>query len=567
MQWTLQKPLTGNPAKDGLMPQGPELGPQIGLNTAALHEAARTVGGMQTRDTILQSISALQDAVACQGEMDAFQRDVLADEIPTASQRQSAQGIKTVGVVDFSIAFLNRKFRKDRGTKTRFAMIWVQGRCLKDPRLAKAPDLLGAGTVLFAADIDAMIRRHTHDGWLDEAGAYGEFCVPPRGARDAWSARAGHGTAVLDHMAGQDPQTADNGRPIYAVELPTSVLADTSGQMLEPAFFAGLVAIALFSRALPLAAGQIPDAPLVMNASLAFTGGPGGTPTPHAQALRDLMRALRSDAGRDIQLTIPVGNHLQDRIYAEMDPGSDGTLEWLVPPDDRTASTVEIFTDGGLSGQQISLAVPGLGAVDICVPDPGYFADLQMGGCTVLRVARQQTPEHLTLTVQPTYHTRAEQPLSPSGIWRITVKAPNAPWRFWIRRDETLTGFVAGGRQSRFRDGAYQLFDDQGDLVVNATAAAHSPRISREETGSVFMQNSADDGIIVVAGTQLSRTNRVDPFRFGGRRNGIAADAQAPAADTRTKGGLRAAGRFGRSTVRMAGTSMASAIHAGTLLK
>ena len=406
------------------------------------------------------------------GPVQAYLNAVFGGGIPTLSDQQIVDR-KSVGVVDFSIAFLNRRFRRGGGLSTRFEMLWIQDRTFRDP--SNAPPyagLLGIGTLLLRTDIDALIARHTHDGWLDEAAAYGEFTRPGPGFRDAWVQRIGHGTAILDHMAGAEPGTEDDKRPIFGVELPTAALANTSGNLLMAPMLAGLVAIAALSYLQPLAQGQNPKAPLVMNASLAFTGGPDSPANTHAQQLASVMEALQEKGGRPVWLTVPNGNHLQDRIYGEVPAQTDARVQWMLPYDDRTISEVEILSGQTIDTTGMALNLPGQ-KVELPLPHPldrGTYSELvgKDGGvlARVLRPAETvSSTDMLVLSVAPTYHPSGDGPLAPAGIWNISLPARPSGWTVWVRRDETLNGFYAAGRQSRLRDGGYRRFDFKGGLL------------------------------------------------------------------------------------------------------
>ena len=84
---------------------------------------------------------------------------------------------------------------------------------------------------LFSADIDALLPAgvagedeiYARSGLIDHGA--------PRHKSAAW--RAAHGTHVLDLAAGYDPAGPIPDRPIIAVQLPTPVVAQTTGERLD----------------------------------------------------------------------------------------------------------------------------------------------------------------------------------------------------------------------------------------------------------------------------------------------------------------------------------------------
>jgi hypothetical protein len=310
-----------------------------------------------------------------------------------------------------------------------------------------------------------------------------------------------------------------------------------------------------------------PGAALVMNASLAFTGGPETKHNVHSTQLSQLMVALhQASAPRQVQLFVPAGNHLQDRIFAVAGPDP---IDWVLAPDDRTPSAIEVFQNGNdnLNFDRICVAPPG--AAPICLegadlPQPGEFVDLVADGTAILRLGRpiDQTRDYLVLKARATASWDPAVPVSPSGIWRLTFVAQQRETRLWIRRDDRLEGFRPGGRQSRFLDGAYMIFDGKGDFI--RTGMSPGARVSRDQTGSVFLGAQAPgnsvSGIGGIEGPNGPKGAQV--YRFSGRRIAAPLANVQRAEETRALGGPVAAGRLGLAAARPPGTSIASALAA-----
>lgn len=469
-----------------------------------------------------------------------------------------------MGCVDTSIAFVNARFRKaDPGggpDRTRFEMLWVQGRALKTP--GPYSTILRAGTLLLRADIDALIAKHWANDRLDEAAVYAEFTGPPAGETDLWSLSGGHGTNVLDLMTGAPREVANDDAAIYGVELPVSVVSDTSGAVFHGPLTYGLAAIGAASYVLSQASGG-GAAPMVANASMGFLGGPANGSHPTAAAMDAVTSAAEGPAGatRTVDLTLPAGNHLQDRIHARAIPQNATEMQWSLPPEDRTASFIEVWpeTPGDpLDVTELTLCPPGnTGGTTATLPASGERIHLEADGTRLAQLHNRGS--HLILGIYPTSSWNMGERESSSGLWRLTLKGTDStPLLLWVARDNTLSGLKSAGRQSWLRDPAYQARDGYGEYIVASAMAAEGLR--RDGTLSVL----ATGGGTVVAGLE-SRGQK--PYRFAGLAVGQATPpapgAFAPASEVaRPLGGPMAAERTGRGTNRLAGSSMASAIQA-----
>ena len=470
-----------------------------------------------------------------------------------------------MGCIDTSIAFVNTRFRKSNPggpDTTRFEMLWVQGRALKFP--GPYSTILRAGTLLLRADIDALIAKHWSNDSLDEAAVYDEFTGPPSGETDLWSLRAGHGTTILDLMAGAPREAANSDIAIYGVELPVSVVSDTSGAVFHGPLTYGLAVIGAASYV--LSRNSTGDAaPLVTNASMGFLGGAHDGTHPTAAALNAITTAASGPAGatRSSDLTLPAGNHLQDRPHARAVPSNATNLIWSMPPEDRTASFIEVWSE--TSGQppdvtELTLLPPGeTGGFGAAMPAPGERIHLETGGKRIAQLHNLGT--HLVVGIYPTSSWTAGDPQAPSGLWQLTVTGTGTtPLLIWVARDNTLAGLKSAGRQSWIRDPNYQARDGYGDYLVASSMAAEGVR--RDGTLSVIATTGAP--VTVVSGRENYGTK---PYRLAGLPIGQAAPPMpapfAPAAEvSRSLGGPMSTTRHGRGAVRMAGTSMASAIMA-----
>ncbi|MEM6386258.1 MAG: hypothetical protein AAF718_08490 [Pseudomonadota bacterium] len=492
----------------------------------------------------------------------------------------------SLGVADTSIAFVNRRFRKrdasGNATKTRFKFLWLQDRYFKNAASA-APysSIFRIGTVLLEADINRLIADNWKNGALDEAAVYRAFQSVRSFGRDLWSLGYGHGTSVLDLMAGAEPGGLGDDRPLYGIEFPTAVVADTSGSTFHGPMVTGLAAVSFLSQVMSPGA-------LVMNSSISFVGGPhankrGSQKThPTAAALKRLVDISRSGR-RDVLLTLPSGNHLQDQLFSEAD-----SVTWVVQPDDKTGSTVEIwntdFSDFS-GGAKVTITAPGQSPVQFSrVPAIGKYVQLlDADGNEIGRLYRAHSPgfleDHLVFAIHPTQSFDPDQPLSPAGNWLVECK-PKAGGKclFWSSRDDTLAGLPEAGRQARFRDPSYNAFDTSGDWQTSAEddgSGVPKKGVSRAGSGSVLAYGQHGGGakppLVIVIGDEASRATGRSVYRFAGlemdrlthqKTKSHHGKGEPRAESSRALGGPQAAKRRGRGKIRWAGTSMASATEA-----
>ena len=495
-------------------------------------------------------------------------RNAQVAALSTALKAQDSTDV-AIGCIDISIAFVNARFRqKDPNggpDKTRFEMIWIQGRAAKTP--SPYATILRAGTVLLRQDIDGLIAKHWRNGELDEAAVYAEFSKPPVGYTDLWSLREGHGTTVLDLMTGAPTSDGSNTQPIFGVELPASVISDTSGAVFHGPLTFGMGVIAMASYALSRTRNGSP-APLITNASLGFLGGPHNGTHPTAAMLKEIATLSVGPTGktRQSELTLPAGNQLQSRTHARAIPKNAHKFSWSLPPEDRTASFVEIWGSTGAPPDvtEIALCPPGqTGGVTTTLPAQGERIHLEANGRRLAQLHNLGT--HFVIGVYPTTGWTPAGHQIPSGLWSLCAKGTSdTPLLFWVARDDTLSGLKSAGRQSWFRDPGYTARNAYGDFIVGS--ALTNEGVRRDGTLSVIATAGAP--VSTISGRE---NYGAKPYRFAGLAldapNPPAPSAFAPAAEvSRALGGPMAATRLRGGAVRVAGTSMASAIQARHLV-
>ena len=197
-----------------------------------------------------------------------------------------------VGIVDEGIAIAHERFRRKDGS-SRISHLWMQdGRPMTD---GTAP----YGRELRRDRIDTLLRDHLRPGGSGERGFYqgaglADFSSP---RHKSVAMRASHGTHVMDLAAGYDPADDRADRPIVCVQLPESVVADTSGLGLAPFLFDAVSFI--FERAEEIANGG-PPIPVVINFSSGTRAGPLDGTSLLETALDELVLARRHREGRGV---------------------------------------------------------------------------------------------------------------------------------------------------------------------------------------------------------------------------------------------------------------------------
>ena len=308
-------------------------------------------------------------------------------------------------------------------------------------------------------------------------------------------------------------------------------------------------------------------APLVMNASMSFLGGPHDGTHPTAATLHAIATMAQGPATgrRAAELTLPVGNHLQAMVHARAIPREATALTWSVPPEDRTASFVEIWSsvDGtppDVAG--LTLYPPGqTDGVLASLPANGERVHLEADGARIAQLFN--LGNHLMIGLYPTTTWTPADPMAPSGLWHLSVHgSSDTSLLIWVARDDTLSGLPEAGRQSWFRDPGYRVFDGMGDVIRDS--AMQSEGVRRDGTNSVIATQGPP--ATAVAGRELygAKAYRFAGLRLGQSSHPVPAPGSFnPAAEvSRALGGPMAATRIGAGTLRASGTSMASAIQA-----
>lgn len=537
----------------------------------------------------------------------------------TADELAAQQGEAVLGIVDDGIAFANARFLDRNGTP-RVRAFWDQRLPVDVPAFVpKAP--VSNGIEWDGDEVQDLITLHRHAGLVDEDELYASCGQAQVGAR------ARHGTHVLDVAAGLDPGSA-TAPAIVAVQLPSSIAADASGALLAPHLFDGVrYIIDRADRYAEALNGNGPNPgpfPVVVNLSYGLLGGSHDGSSLIESAIADLVDAREGSfdptrpengvqattAGTPYPLSfvIAAGNTALDRCHAAFTAthGSTRTLKWRIPPDSRTCAYLEIWLghatpDATPSAITVRVIPPVATTNDALAVGPGQCAQLHEGTWTDAADLNERTlvasvsylsespvgadkdwsktfyndRDMILVAVAPTDGFETDRAWAPSGLWTVEVTnggAEDIEVHAWIRRNDSPFGSRTGGRQSRFEDDDYRVFDDEGRIVEHDDPASATP-IRRTTT----LNGIATGRNVLVVGAQRAEGARVaTPYTAQGPVvPGAAADAPwrrgpdllAPADRSAARPGMPGAGTRSGSVIHLNGTSIAAPAFARRLVE
>lgn len=474
---------------------------------------------------------------------------------------------KVIGLIDGGLAFANANFL--RNGKARTAYFWRQDSEGK----GQAPDSLGYGHELTAADINRAMQHHTYNGMVDEGAVYAHFELPDL------QKRVNHGTHVMDlfcgprtllaQFAGAPPQP--DAPPSWAlanddasrhdnvtVQLDWSNVIDTSGGSMNVSVMDGLMYI--LSRCAP-------SARVAVNVSWGTLAGPHDG-TSALEAAMDQLIALK--AGK-LQIAVPAGNSYQSRTHANvtLSKGEHVTLNWRGLPDDSTQSFLEIWLPQGAQGVTVQVTPPGRPALPaLAWGKSGMWTN---GGdhplCALIYPQAVATGAHGTcalLAVAPTFSFESSAATAPCGIWEVKITnthAGSVTLDAYIERDDVAIGQHTGARQSYFEDRDYDTSGNPGSFVDhpdNPTPIRRSGNFNSLSTG----KHTVSVGGQRITDSSWARYSprKPDPDASRPQRPGVVTvpDKVKFTDENPALIGVRAAGSRSGAVVRTIGTSDAS---------
>ncbi|MBI1170183.1 hypothetical protein GC209_02185 [bacterium] len=480
---------------------------------------------------------------------------------PPAPGVDPARPLVILAVIDHGIAFAHQALRAHGATRVDYC--WSQS--------ATADN---AGAVLFGREftrsaIEALRSAHAGDeeAIYRAAGLLGRPGLPPMPLARAHS----HGAHVLGTAAALPPEDAAQVR-IVAVDLPSTSIWDTSGFGSDMFLLAGMHYI--FDRASRIAAAHgRPEAPLVVNISMGWSGGPHDGSAAIEAALAELIAARRSEAATT--LTLPTGNMYQDMLSARIedsqfaaapDGKAEAGLRWYVQPEDMTSTFAEIWLAPGAdpAGHSFSLTAPD-GTVTSIGPLPGHV-DVTVGGKTVGQITLDQYRKlrwRVTICLAPSAPKALPGPPhagAPAGLWRLTLRrTANLHGPVWVRvqRDVDHEQGHTGARQSWLIDPAYDRYASDGALA----------QVDDPASGAMLRRMDGLNGLATqalslnVAG-HVASLSRAAEYSSAGPLDGPAAargvDVSAPTDRSPAHTGIVSTGTRTGSFVALQGTSSAA---------
>lgn len=467
------------------------------------------------------------------------------------------KGTVVIGIIDDGIAFAHARLRSGPDT-TRVEAFWE----------------MNLGEEFVRAGIDDLLEGSKVAGQVDEGVVYRRAgLIDHRSGRHkavAW--RAAHGAHVADLAAGADPAEAPRDRPVIAVQLPTPVVARTTGERLDQAVFLGIQYI--LDRAARLTPEGKPKLPVVINLSLGYIAGPHDGSGP-LEAFMDWVSETRPE----VRFTLPAGNAQLSRCHAVIDLGKGGPVDfdWVVQPGDRTHSLLqvrlpELWQDGvdriGMrvetpEGKVLEVSEE-VGSHAILTDAAGRVAGL-LYHTLDWTAAGYRSVLHLWVkpSERPQPHPGA---LAPAGVWKLRFTAGadlGGVAHAWVQRDDSLYGYPQRGRQPYFDDPPYRVVDDNGRLVSDDGDPAQAATPSDVKRSALFNAVATGAGVLT-AGGYLGRERSVAAYSAGGPNppaepDGLTKpDALLPSEGSKALPGILAAGSRSGGRVPMSGTSMAA---------
>lgn len=371
-----------------------------------------------------------------------------------------------------------------------------------------------------------------------------------------------HGTAMADFVL----QTAHPEARLHGLELPVSVLRDATCGALR-----GLLDAAIRGVVSMAADRRHDSAPfrIVVLVAYGFTGGPQDGDAPD---VIDRLRGTISEfaaIGIIVQVVLAMGNHLQDQGHARLDcaatTGAERWLDWRILPDDHSANAVDLVHAEGVPALEI--VAPDRGAATRPASAPFAiirFGTRVIGAILTVQIGGGRARTRITLTA--TAARNGSAPCAPFGRWRLRL-AEGAAMQAWVLRDDS--GFeddrAAPHRRSWFEDPAYRARGAQG--LPGKDDMLH-PASSVRREGSASLLAAFADAAMPAVGAQWQAPGvapKVAPYSglylpsHMGTPDYVVVEAPAPFA------GRLALGNGSGRPFRVSGTSVASALRAGTL--
>ncbi len=526
----------------------------------------------------------------------AFPSDPVWSPDPCVEQnRKHGRRINILGVIEDGIPFAHRNFRAADGKRTRLEFCWLQS-ANKDPDVEN-PTVI-CGREYTRDEIENLIRDHgeDEDALYHAAGATSD--VFELGA--AINRHATHGAHIMDVAGGYDPNGLEEPPEetrLIAVQLPNTIAWDTSSFAKDMYMLAAVHYI--LERAERIADGyNEPDIRVAINFSYGFSGARHDGESELAAAINEIVTERRK-LGRPTVMVLPSGNTFMDQLHGEISADdfkqNEFAFSWVVQPNDRTSSYLEIWFPGGVDPAGFVLELKGpfgktTAALDLTPDplckggDPRRFELLKLdrpsGSVPIgqLSVDNHRTTGHwrAMIALAPSDPEEMDLPAAPAGIWTVKLKrgqgasASHPPLYVWVQRDADPDEFRSGSRQSYLRDLNYRKFSDLGEEAQDDDRNSHVRRFGTLNSLATGQTSLIVSGCRPVAGTgwdpckpvasTYSSAGKVDPSAPVG-----SVDCTAPADRSNISLGILAAGTRSGSYALVQGTSVAAPLVARRL--
>jgi hypothetical protein len=501
--------------------------------------------------------------------------------LPDESEIEATNNTVVTAVIDYGIAIAHDLFRRNENDalwRSRVEFFFD----MDGTPDASAKVQSTVGRIWTRKEIEEILKKHLHNGLLDEAEVYRELGLINwrTKSHNSCAHRLSHGTHVTGLAAGykaSDPTGAD--RPIIAVQLPTRFVVNTIGQWFGVALEQAFLFISQCMKRYKVV-GTGADVPLVMNFSFGSNLGPHDGTGAIDRAIDTALTDMESDAESPRVLMLPTGNGNLSRCHAVLnltEAAPTAEIDWMLQPDDRSASLFTVWlprmTPVPEDAVTLEINVPGSTAPKTIKAGMTlqitYLWDTSVPGSSkYIGLLAYVPPEDPVLRgrfhvfATPTSHPKDSAPYAPFGAWGLKFQkgnmVENLTLNGWVQRDETLPGFAQFGRQPYIDGRAYSKFDHPSGAPISDDPAGYDGVVRR-----AGMINGIACGNLpgVIAGYVRSDGRMADYSAGGPTHNPnrlTGPDCAAVSDDSVVLSGVLSAGSSSGSLVPMNGTSVAT---------
>ncbi|MEV5239756.1 S8 family peptidase [Streptomyces cinnamoneus] len=369
----------------------------------------------------LEAVDYVEASRPTRPELDASLPETKVDAVHAGPPPFRGAGV-IVGVIDSGVDWRHACFRDPTG-KTRILRIWDQN--LTPKAGESSPASFGHGVEYQRSAIDAALLspnplgvvRHMDDG-------------------------VGHGTHVAGIAAG-DGSSAGNGEPAFTFVgvAPEAELVVVANQVTTEAMGDSMSTLEAVGYVFEVA--ETLGRPAVINISQGDNLGPHDGSSLLERGIDNLLNA----PGR--ALVKSAGNAANAGVHAtgQVTEGADDVVKFVVPADDTTPDTLDIWYPGA---DRLSLRITPPGGTASAEVAPGTTTELDLPGgnkAFVDSVVHHSENGDNRIFVQL---TRGSQTAIRPGTWNLTLTgrtvAGSGRWHAWMERGSTVPQFIGAHR-------------------------------------------------------------------------------------------------------------------------